>query len=415
MVIAGIALLMKGWDRGARAGRVSDDGRMPTRRAPIFGPEPWAIQAGRTWSHWDLWFCVAAVRGGGDLGTVEAGLVSELRRPSPDLSRASEGKLSHLADLRARLDAAGLTAADLAGAAVHDAKIVEKAQRKIAADLEGRALTETMRETPRVRLQRRARFGSWDALPVSPVAFYGQFRPLLETDRHLPKGRTFAVTRRLTERLRRLDALGRPVAERIALYRAFHTAGLELADHADDSYGNIGQLRQPAWQTYLRLAWRTAGIGPELWWRDLCELIVWEPYAPDYQHETLPYESARADEVPLIESILTGLAAEHDAVHLRWQADEARQQVAWLHVSQRRYDEFPRVATLLGSEHWEPIDAMARAAITGEWREIAVEVFQAADQPGFHQGHLRRLCRELTGVWLGDEDLAPRPALRVVS
>ncbi len=388
---------------------------MPTRRAPIFGPEPWAIHAGRTWSHWDLWFCVAAVREGGDLGTVEAGLVSELRRPSPDLSRASEAKLSHLADLRARLDAAGLTAADLAGAAVHDAKIVEKAQRKIAADLEGRALTEPMRQTPRVRLQRRARHGSWDAFPVSPATFYDAIRALVDVDRHLSKGRTFAATRSLTERLRRLDASGRPDAERIALYRAFHTVGLELADRAGDSYGNIGQMRETAWRTYLGLDWRAAGIGPELWWGDLCELIVWEPYALEYQQETLPYDAARAEEIPLIESILTALAAEHEAVHLRWQADEARQQLAWLHVAQRTCEQFPRIAVVLGSEHWMPIDAMAHAALDAGHRDIAVEVFRAADQPGFHQGHLRRLCRQLTGVRLGAEDLPPRPALRVVA
>lgn len=73
--------------------------------------------------------------------------------------------------------------------------------------------------------------------------------------------------------------------------------------------------------------------------------------------------------------------SEHETVHLRWQADEARQQVAWLHVAKRALDGFPRIA---------------------------------ADQPGVHQGHLRRLCREPTGVGLGVEDLPPRPALRVV-
>jgi hypothetical protein len=368
------------------------------------------------WSHWDLWFCVMASRDGADdLAAVEGRLVAELHRPSIGSSRATEAKLSHLADLRARLGAAGLAPADLAGETVNDPRVVAKARHKIAADLEGRAMTEPMRETPRVRLLRRARYGSWDALPISPATFHDEFGSLVDTDRHIPKGRTFGFTRRLAERLRRLDAPGRSVAERIALYRAFHTAGLELADHADDSYGNIGQLREPAWQTYLRLDWRAAGIGSELWWRDLCELIVWEPYALDYQHETLPYESARAEEMPLVESILTALAAEHEAVHLRWQADEARQQVAWLHVAHRGYDEFSRVATLLGSEHWMPIDAMARAALAAGRPNLVVEVFRAADQPGFHQAHLRRLCRQLTGVRLGDEDLPPRPALRVVS
>lgn len=276
-------------------------------------------------------------------------------------------------------------------------------------------MTEPMRATPRALLQRRARVGSWPSFPVSPELFYVELHPLVEVGRHLPKARTFAATRRLTKALQRLDLPGLRLAERIALYRAFHTAGVELADRADDSHGNVGQMRGAAWRVYVGLDWRAAGIGPELWWRDLCELIVWEPYALGHRHEILPYESARIAEIPLIESMLTDPVAEHESVHLRWQADEARQQIAWLHVAGRACDEFPRIAGFLGSEHWMPIDAMARAAVDAGRRDIALEVFRAADQPGFHQGHLRRLCRELTGVRLGDEDLPPRPALRVIS
>ncbi len=389
---------------------------MTTGRAPIYGPETWAIRADRAWSHWDLWFCVVAAReGGDDLAKVESRLISELHGLSIGSSDATEAKLSHLWDLRARLTEARLVPSDLAGDTLTDAKVVEKARRKIATgDLEGRAMTEPMRETPRVRLRRRARFGSWSDFPVSPAVFYDEFRALVVVDRHISKGRTFAITRTLGERLRRLDGPRRSLAERIALYRAFHTAGLELADRADDSYGNVGQMREAAWRTYLDLDWRTAGIAAELRWRDLCELIVWEPYALGFEEETLAYAPARAQEFPLIESILSEVATEHQAVHLRWQEEEARQQIAWLHVAQRTYPWFPGIARSLGSEHWMPIDAMARAALGAGRPEIAVAVFEAADRPGRHQGYLRRLCRELTGARLGDENATPRAALRVV-
>ena len=387
-----------------------------TRRAPIFGPETWATCEDRAWSYWDLWMCVVAVcDAGGDLCQVEARLVGELHRALLGSSTATEAKVSHLADLRARLDAAGIAPGDLAGDAVADTKVVRKARHKLAAtEVEGRAMTEPMRETPRARLRRRARFGSWDGFQVSPTPFYEELRGLVEVDRHIPKRRTFAVTRTLGKRPQRVDGPRRSPAERIALYRAFHTAGLELADRADDSYGNIGQLRDAAWRTYLGLDWRAAGIGPELWWRDLCELIVWEPYALGHKHETLPYASAPFEEVPVIESILTELAAEHEGLHLRWQADAARQQLAWLHVATRGYEQFPRIAASLGSEHWMPIDAMARTALDAGMRHIAIAVFEAADRPGFQQSYLRRRCRELTGVSLGDEELPPRPRLRVV-
>lgn len=398
-----------------RGPRFSDHRPVTHRSAPIYGPEPWAVRAGHAWSHWDLWFCVVALHdGGGDLGRVEASLAGELDRPLLGDTRATESKLSHLTDLRVRLDAADLTPGALVGSAGTDARLVTKARHRVASDLDGRTMTEAMRETPRIRLQRRARFGSWAALPVSPQRFYAELRPLVEIGQHLPKSRTFGATRRLTAALRRLDAPGLRLDERIALYRAFHTAGLELAGCADDSYGNVGEMREAAWQTFLELDWRAARIGPALWWRDLCELLVWEPYALGHRRERLPFERARVEEVPLIESIFTDLAEEHEAVHLRWQADEARQQIAWLHVAQCAFDVFPRIAAFLGSEHWVPIDAMARTAIDAGRRDIALEVFRASDQPGLHQGHLRRLCRELTGVGMGIEDLPPRPALRVV-
>lgn len=387
------------------------------RPTPVFGPESWAKIAGRAWSHWDLWFCLEAIRTHDHaMEGIERGLIEKLHRPSWGSTEVAEAKLSHLWDLRARLEDAGITPEEIAGPAIRDTKVIAKARRKLAGDsLEDRAMTDPMRETPRVRLQRRARYGAWDRFPESPRRWYEKFRGAVDVRHHIPKGRTFAKTSMLTDRLHKLDGPRRSVEGRIALYRAFHTAGLELADRADDSYGNVGEMRREAWRVYLRLDWRAAGVSPEVWWRDLCELIVWEPYALDHKEETLPYTKARRGDAPLVESILRELADEHDAVHLRWQREEARQQLAWLFVATRSYRRFSETAAMLGSEHWIPIDAMARAALRTGRHDDAVAIFEAADRPGFHQGDLRKLCRELTGVVLGDEDPPPRPSLRVLS
>ncbi|MGH9268038.1 MAG: hypothetical protein ACRD0D_07665 [Acidimicrobiales bacterium] len=226
-------------------------GTQRRRQLPIFGPEPWRDHRGITWSHWDRWACVVAVVDhNADLAGLEAHLVDQLR--TLDGRDATEAKLSHLTDLRARLTTAGLTAADLAGSdATADRKLVAKARSKLASrGLEGRAMTPAMHQTPRVRLRRRARRGYWPAFPVPPERFYGRFRAAVEVKGHITKNRSFAKTRALGERLERLDGPRRRPDERLALYRAFHTAGLELADRADDSYGNIGELRENAWRTY---------------------------------------------------------------------------------------------------------------------------------------------------------------------
>jgi hypothetical protein len=77
-----------------------------TRRKPVFGPEPWREVAGRTWSHWDLWFCLVLLS---DFDDDWAAFSEELwRRRSPYLlTLDEESKVSHLMDLRARLADAG--------------------------------------------------------------------------------------------------------------------------------------------------------------------------------------------------------------------------------------------------------------------------------------------------------------------
>jgi hypothetical protein len=80
------------------------------------------------------------------------------------------------------------------------------------------------------------------------------------------------------------------VAERLALYRAFHTAGLEMADRTDDSRGNVGQLRRDAWHIYLGLDWQAAGTRAEDYWADLCDLIVFEDYALGTRRRPSPGE-----------------------------------------------------------------------------------------------------------------------------
>ncbi|HLG68341.1 MAG TPA: hypothetical protein VKV36_10815 [Acidimicrobiales bacterium] len=95
-------------------------------------------------------------------------------------------------------------------------------------------------------------------------------------------------------RVRSLDKPSLTPAQRLALYRRFQTAGLELADRADGSHGNVGQLRRDAWHTYLGIDWQATGLGAEDYWADVCDLLVVEDYALDYQEETLPWRGVPA-------------------------------------------------------------------------------------------------------------------------
>lgn len=91
----------------------------------------------------------------GDLDALEAVLIGRLR--SLHRRRDVESKLSHLADLRARLATSLIDARMLAAVEDPEKATVAKARRKVLdQELKDRAMTPAMRDTPPARLQRRA-------------------------------------------------------------------------------------------------------------------------------------------------------------------------------------------------------------------------------------------------------------------
>ncbi len=151
-------------------------------------------------------------------------------------------------------------------------------------------------------------------------------------------------------------------------------------------------------------------MEPQDWWQDLCELLVSEVYALTHQCETLAFRHVPAGQADLVEGILLGLAGEWRSAYQDYQADEALQLVAWLHIAARRYSRYIGAARLLGSNHWRPIVALAESAAAAGRTELAIEIFCAADPPGMHRDHLRERCLKLTGMRLDD----PASPLRVV-
>ncbi len=350
----------------------------------------------------------------GRLDQLEERLVGELADQTGS-RESTESKLSHLADLRVRLDDAGLVPGDLATPEVLSERgLLAKTRKKLAERyLEGRAKTPAMIETPRVRLERRSRTGHWDAFPVNPERYYRSFRRNVEVKDAISERRSFSAVRRVEERLASLDKPGLAVAERLALYRAFHTAGLELADRADDSFGNVGDMRREAWHTYLGIDWQAAGMAPEAYWADLCDLVVFEDYALEFKEETLPWSHVPAGRAELVGGFLLALEAECRAFHLDYPADQALEQLAWLAVAGRRFTRYVEVASRLGTDHGRELEALATSALRSKRYDLAVEVFQAADRPGRHQKLLRERCASLTGMVIVDAG-GDRLSFRVV-
>jgi hypothetical protein len=130
--------------------------------------------------------CVVAVR---DLDTLAEVFVAGIRRPPFGNGESSEAKLSHL---QVRLDRAGLSVSDLADVDVLDDKrVVTCAREKVSGrvSLEGRACTPAMLDTPRRRLERRARYGRWQSFPSDPTRFFEKVLPSVNRNGFVTKGK----------------------------------------------------------------------------------------------------------------------------------------------------------------------------------------------------------------------------------
>ncbi len=234
--------------------------------------------------------------------------------------------------------------------------------------------------------------------PVSPEPFYERLcNGLGEGFRS--KGQTFKLARRLEAAIERLDrTTANSAAERLAARRALVAWCYRTMERCDDSYGVIGELARDALIGYATLPYEPAGIAAEDWCEDLCELLAWEDWGLLHRDETRPFTQLHGRLAEHAERFLLSLADELRANRLRYEADKTLQNVAYLHIAAGRLTRFVPVAGQLGSDHWMPIVALAKAAITRGRDDIARDVFAAADQPGLQRDYLRQQCIELTGA-----------------
>ncbi|MQB00253.1 MAG: hypothetical protein GEU78_08170 [Actinobacteria bacterium] len=377
---------------------------MKSRIPPIYGPEPWKTVGAETFVHWDRWFlAVLETDVGGDWDALKQ-LIKERCARSYGHHDDVERKMSHLNELRARLERQQLAPEDCLDETSLDRKVLYKARRKLFDQeaYEGRAQTEAMRNTAPRLLRARALRGHWDAFPVSPEPYESVFAGELEERDFYPKGSTFGFVRRLERLLADEDRRCPDAASRLACYRGFLTALMQAMDHLDDSYGAVGDLFQEHLPTYIGLPWEDTGITPEAYYVDFIVFAVWDNYALTDQRLGAFFRSITKERFDLAEEILLTQEKQlrtlsQDFPSLEFYAEEALDLLAELYVAKRRYDRFVPAAARMGSEKWERITTMAELALAEGRRDLALAVFAAADQPGFHRDYLRQQCVKLTG------------------
>lgn len=368
------------------------------RPRPTLGTDLWREIAGRRWSYWDLWFALVCwVDHACDWDSLGAAL--ELR--GHFWERDTEAKRSHMDDLARRLATAGLDLERLAGSVFEEQPLRLKARTKVLhRELMARDRSEAMVHTPRVRLRERALRGRWEKFPLSPMGFWKEFADEVGERPFYGERAAMHLADRLEKALTAFElGSGAEVVQRLALCRALLTAGYEAQARANDSSGDLGRLLQKAWQAYAGIPWSQSGIEAEPYYRDLCDLVVWDEFSSLYEIEEVPFRAVAADDVGLVDEILNGLASELAGARLRYQAGRAQEARAWLHIAKGELEGFVKTAGELGSDSWVPIERMARAAVERGRPEIAEAVYAAADQPGFSREYLRERRKQILGMF----------------
>lgn len=363
----------------------------------MFGPEVWRETGGGEWSLWDLWFCLVCVLDrGGDWTKLDAA-------PAKDRGSDAEAKWSHVMDLTARLDRAGLTAADLAGEAVRDPKVRAKARAKVlGSHLYERDKTGPMRNPPSARLTARCLFGAWPRLAVSPQPFYDTLRRYVDLDDgRFDNGWAMReVTSDLDEGLDALVARARNDAVRLAARRATLSLLYQLAEIADDSYGYLGDTAQAVIEQYARTGWRFTGVAPEVYWRDL---LGWCALASNYgllhRIEVDVFRWAKVGpDLDVVDATLADLAGEFATARMQWHAEEAQALRASAVVASGRVTRFAVTAEAIGPVRWTAIEQLVDAALRRKRREVARQVLDSAERAGAQPSWVRQRRAEIDGA-----------------
>jgi hypothetical protein len=233
-------------------------------------------------TYWDLWFAIVAQRMfEGDFARLRAHL-RQLRDQSYLYREECVAKLSHLNELRRRLEHAQIDAATIVEAAVPlSAGEVRRARGKVLQHSARRSeRSQAMVQTPVVTGRQHALRGFWPQFPLSPAPPAAEILAQFNSNAFYSERQSFSVARRLDQFTARADRLARQEQfdESLAILRAVMTATIEVLQFSDDSFGAIGMSFQNALRHYRKLPLHETRIKASVFFPDLLTFVVWEEY-----------------------------------------------------------------------------------------------------------------------------------------
>jgi hypothetical protein len=264
--------------------------------------------------------------------------------------------------------------------------------------------SEPMRHLPRERRWQHVLRGRWASFPVSPDPTADQITRMFARSRCYSEDESFGIVRRLEPFQQTAETMSQKGrwAEAQAVLRGFVTAVLELIEHADDSFGAIGQAFGDAFRSYLQLPIAKTGIAEEVFFEDLLDLLIFEDYAFTADPRVGYFRQLSPGQTEFCMEYVRRQVAELKACDLDYQSEQALTLLGQIAAEQRLFDEFEALARIMGATHWRRITLLVDAAMKRRKRPLAEKVFQAALASGqgwhleFLQGRYEDLKR---GRW----------------
>ena len=331
---------------------------------------------------------------GGDWAGLDAAITTQHRHEW-------EPRWSHLLDLRERLDAAGLSAAELVVDAIGQKGLITRARDRVfKQSIARRDMTAPMRHPPSSRLEERARYGRWEWFPKSPQPLHdllvARFRLDRLADRYGEDGWAAGeLAEDLAEAAAALETGDCPGT--LAVRRAMLTIWLDLAECCDDSYGHVGELIDAAVVAYVDLDWRAAGLAPAVFWADFLEIVTLLTnygVANGAEGEVFLRAGAGSD-LDVLDEIAAGLQADYTAARMAWHAATVLALHAHALVACGELNRFADAARRIGSQHRRACEVMVAAALDRGRVDVARRTLDACDVPGPNQDWVRKRRAEL--------------------
>ncbi|WP_405644362.1 hypothetical protein [Streptomyces sp. NBC_00019] len=134
-----------------------------------------------------------------------------------------------------------------------------------------------------------------------------------------------------------------------------------------------------------------------MFWRDFLEVLgETGDFGGTFRQETQVFLHAGVQsDLELVDDLVAELHREYTAARWDFRALEVLGRRAYAQVAAGAVDRFAATAAMLGSEDWQPLDAMVACALRRGDATTACAVLRAADRPGFHQDWVRRRAREV--------------------